>query len=535
MTSRPPPLFVREATGIVRSFSPFDTFMFTTFGISYGVSLALSLVTIPAVLPGANIAVALVAVIPFVLALGLLYAWFTEAMPRSGGDYVWISRALHPALALGLSIVWVFFQASFIGAFTGGFLLTSIVGAGLGTLGLLIGNAGLIASASYFANNNVILLLGTLIILLMFVMLIFPLKVYLRIQQASWILGMISVLIFFYIFGTTSHAQFVSTFNTYFGAYNATYTGIISSAQSAGFSNPGLVTFGAPTALCVVYAVFLVNGYQMGGYIGGELKNAKKAMYYSSIIGSIAICLVLAAGGFQVQQVMGADFMNAVAFVSGAGTYPVPFPFNAYFLAILLGNNAVLGALLFIGLLAWSFVPNLVAGIILSRTMMSWGFDRSAPPALAYVNDRLHIPVVGVIVYTILAELGLLASIYFGFIFSVLNFTLVLLLLFACVGLAGMVYPYRRKDLFELTPLARRKIGNIPAMSLLGAAVLVIFSILAYFTLSYPALSGPVGATAVGLVAGVFLIGVAIYYANRTYYKRKGLNIDAAFAVIPPE
>jgi len=526
--------FAREATGIVRSFSSLDTFILTTFGISYGVSLALTLVAVPSILPGANIGVAVIAALPFVLGLGLLYTWFTESMPRSGGDYVWISRAIHPVVAMAISGVWVFFQGTFVGAATS-FIYGSILGPGLGTLGLLTGNSWLTSTGASLESSNSILILGLITILLTLVVLILPLRVFLRIQLGAWVLGMISVVLFFVIFATSSHAQFISTYNSYFSQYNSTYSNVISSAASSGFSNPGVILFGSATGLAVVYAIFAVNGYQFGGYVGGEIRGPRKGMYYSAIIGALIIVVVLAAGGYLVQNVLGGNFLNSIEYLIGTGSYSVPFSFNGYFVAILLNGNIVVGVLLVIGLFAWAILPYFVAGILLSRVMMAWGFDRAAPSALSHVNNRFHVPDVGVVVYVILATLGLLLSLYYGFFFANVNFILVIVLLSIIVGIAGIVFPYTKKDLFRLSPISKHMIGGIPLLSLLGVFVTLSFSVFAYYLIQYPQLSGPTGPTAFELLAGAFIVAILMYVITRAYYKSKGLAVDLVFKEIPPE
>src|SRR5919202_1436286 len=78
-----PELFTRNATGLVRELSAFDAF-------------------------------------------NLVYLYFTTLMPRSGGDYVWVSRTLHPSLGfiVNFSLTFVFLTW---GAFNFTFML-SVVG-----------------------------------------------------------------------------------------------------------------------------------------------------------------------------------------------------------------------------------------------------------------------------------------------------------------------------------------------------------------------------------------------------------------------
>ena len=87
-------VFVRNATGLVRELSPFDAFnlVFSAVLIPVGITQVLSFA--PTFWPGANVLLSFLFSIPLVLCFGLVYLYFTVAMPRSGGDYVWVSRVL---------------------------------------------------------------------------------------------------------------------------------------------------------------------------------------------------------------------------------------------------------------------------------------------------------------------------------------------------------------------------------------------------------------------------------------------------------
>ena len=74
-----------------------------------------------------------------------------------------------------------------------------------------------------------------------------------------------------------------------------------------------------------------------------------------------------------------------------------------------------------------------------------------------------------------------------------------------------MLFPYRRKALFELTPFRNAKIAGVPTMAVVGAVNFVVFLILAGFCLEYPSLSGPTGASALIFMGAVFVVGALIF------------------------
>lgn len=113
-TSGRPKTFVREATGLVREISGFRAFvlnlMFTTAG-----AMLIFLVIGQGLFPGAYLPVScLLGLIP-ALVVAYMYAQFSAAFPRSGGDYVFVGRVLHPSIGFMVNFVMTIINISSIG------------------------------------------------------------------------------------------------------------------------------------------------------------------------------------------------------------------------------------------------------------------------------------------------------------------------------------------------------------------------------------------------------------------------------------
>ena len=91
-----PDLFVRNSTGLVRDLTAFDAFnlVFSAVLIPVGITQVMGFT--PQFWPHANMLVSFLIATPLVLTFGLVYLYFTMLMPRSGGDYVWLSRTRPP-------------------------------------------------------------------------------------------------------------------------------------------------------------------------------------------------------------------------------------------------------------------------------------------------------------------------------------------------------------------------------------------------------------------------------------------------------
>ncbi|MDA4111683.1 MAG: hypothetical protein OK439_04040, partial [Thaumarchaeota archaeon] len=107
-------------------------------------------------------------------------------------------------------------------------------------------------------------------------------------------------------------------------------------------------------------------------------------------------------------------------------------------------------------------------------------------------------------------------------------------------GLALMVFPFVKKDMFKLSPgFTSKKIGGLPIVSIFGALAAIGFGYLGYIALNNSLYgSGAVGvfnAFTYELVAAILIIGFVIYAVSYFYHKSHGINIALAFTEIPPE
>src|SRR5258708_1138816 len=116
-TPAPSSVFVRQATGLVRELSWFDTFIvvFAILNVPLGLSEGSAFATGATVYPAANMPLAFIISAPAMVDIGMGYALFTGAMARCGGDYVWNSRVLHPAIGFGVNFFVAFILLSSAG------------------------------------------------------------------------------------------------------------------------------------------------------------------------------------------------------------------------------------------------------------------------------------------------------------------------------------------------------------------------------------------------------------------------------------
>ena len=95
-------LFVRKATGLVRSWSVFDAFVYALFSINL---ITLGLYSFSQMYYfGGGLVPALIVSALFIFFEVIVYAALIAVMPRSGGDYIWQSRILGGAIGFILRL-----------------------------------------------------------------------------------------------------------------------------------------------------------------------------------------------------------------------------------------------------------------------------------------------------------------------------------------------------------------------------------------------------------------------------------------------
>lgn len=557
MTSTPAPVtgapqdsnFTRNATGLVREVSMWDALIMNTLGMNVAVGSVLLLQQAPAIFPGGNMVLAVV-IGTVIMAFTLLwvYSEFSAAMPRSGGDYVFVSRALHPFLGWLLSWsqgIWLIF---FWIGFNAWFALVSAVPAAFITIGSVTGQQGWITAANDLLAKHTFLgihmqwyvfLFGTVLNVLFAVLLIFGGRVYWRVQKWLFLLAGLAILIMVILLiarGTSLAASWDS-----FAAKNGTlkYHQVIPAAHAAGFTGAN-APFSFAATLLILPWVFFVVGYAQGSaQIGGEVKRASRSQYVAMVGGVLINGLVLAIIVLLTTHAVGTSWLRSVDYLAANDPaklgLPAGLPPGVNFLAALLTHNVLLLALIGIGFVIWALMGTPLSELQASRYMLAWSLDRSGPQALGRVNDRTHTPVVAIVFCTVTGELALLALINVPQA-SLLGALLAQIAAFILVSAAGVAFPYRLKDIWEAA--GGRRLFGVPAVALAGAAGVISLGALLVLFITDKSISTTFAVTAhlsVEFMLGVIAAGVLWYIGAVLYNKRRGVNLNLTYKEIPPE
>ena len=91
-------IYLRRASGLTRKISVFDALVYASAGPG-PVFAFLYILWSPGLYPGADMRYATLTLL-LLLPIMAVYYLFSVSMPRSGGEYVYVSRILHPSLGL---------------------------------------------------------------------------------------------------------------------------------------------------------------------------------------------------------------------------------------------------------------------------------------------------------------------------------------------------------------------------------------------------------------------------------------------------
>ena len=522
-------IFSRESSGFVRVGTPWRMLAlnFANIGFTY---IMFTLWADPAVFPQSNLIVSILVAFGFAIFFNLLYAMFATIMPRTGGEYVWLSRTFHPSIGFACSFAGAVSQAFWVGV--GGFWIASLVLSPMLTaFGATTGNATLSSWGATFGEPNVQFALGTFCVILFSLINLRGLRTYLRFQDINWVVGAVTLVALAAVFLTATHQDFVTGWDKYAAA-----TGVPTVDQTFALAAAGGMPTGFSLAdtLGISGIIFLMAFASTS--IGAEVRTPKRTQLYGAVGGVIAYTGAVLVLVLLIAKVVGLDFNTAVSWLSynppADGTTIEAYPVFITYAGVIIDNGLML-ALVGFGMVLWSYFWLPSAQMIATRSMFAWSFDRLVPEKISEVHPRYHAPWVAIIITAIVSEVFLV--LYWQKVFSFLQPALAYNIVFLVASLAGIVFPYlgRTRALFESSSMNYR-IAGIPLMSICGFVGAVWFAMGTYFMLTNDllALNTPQGLATTGLQ---FAIPFVLFFVAKAYRARQGIDLNATFSEIPPE
>jgi basic amino acid/polyamine antiporter, APA family len=538
-------LFVRKATGLVRSWSVMDAFVYAFFSINL-VTLGLYIFSQMYYFEGGMINALIISAV-FIFFQVIVYAGLIAVMPRSGGDYVWQSRILGGAIGFILAVTgWWFILWLWVPLY--GDMFRHIV------LVPILGVLGARDIALWFAGtNNGAFLASILTLVIVSIIVALGMKTYAKIQKFSFYGGMLGLLIVIGMLLGSNPETFkaaldsgaTSMFGTQAGVYNAT----VDLGVEAGAATP--ISGGALIAIFLVmpYLVFFNLWPNWGATLYGEVRGATDfkrnitgmgaALVFTTLLGIVFLLAISRTIGWDFYIQAGAAWWNyAWGYTDVVPALPV-WPYPAL-LAAFLTTNKLLQFVVVVLMSLWWFGWCGTVFLSSTRVIFAAAFDRLLPEKVAEVNEKTGTPVNALLLMVI-------PSILIAYLFSyniadfqtlTLCSTLVIAVTFLGTTISAIILPYTKPDLYKSSPIAQYNVLGIPLITVSG----VIFGGFLVFLL-YQWIFDPNGLYGIGItnvssvvyMLSMYALAAIIYFGFKSYRKSKGIDLSKVQAEIPVE
>jgi amino acid transporter len=531
-------VFARKASGMTRVVSPLTAlaYSFVAPNITQASFYLLWAVTLYAGAQMHEAILFMLTLIPF----AAIYVYFSSSMPRSGGEYIYISRVLTPFL--GFIASWTL---TIVGLNWQGNNTNYVVNWGLGhtlvQFGLIYKNQSLLSLGLELAKTQgslLVWIVGTISLCLSFYVIYLGTKVFMRFVWAALIMTWVMLTVYAIVMMTTTPDVIAAGMKSLQGI---DYQMVLSKAKELGWT-PGFTSGAATFAAGITFMNLTCLGSTYSANIAGEIKRVDRAQplaQYGSILMFIVYYQIFT---YVTYHGIGKDTMEAISTLNSQGAdTPIfgSFPQTPFLMVyatqnpilLLLGGPFIWGLINWVGAMGLAFAP--------VRNLFAYAFDGMLPDKLNEVNRR------GSPVYAVLA--GFVIS-WFQFSVNVITpllgayqvYTITIWFFgWIFLSVAAIIFRRRRPDIWEKSPaIVRQSIGGVPWIMIAGVAGLLISLGAVYETFVPAVLGSSITLTWPGLAVSFgfyMLLPIILYFVAVAINKQRGVSLERRFKEIPPD
>jgi APA family basic amino acid/polyamine antiporter len=472
----------------------------------------------------------------------LVWGILSGSMPRSGGEYIYNSRIIHPIVGIAESfgnafvmIFWVYVLAPWI-ADPGlviiaeyqdwSWLYNSDTGAFFGGL-------------SY---NWGVFVVATVANVLAVLTMIFGVKIFATVQKAIMILALGGAAVITGSIMISSKTAMQENWDKLAAQYGSLkYSEVVPAVSKAiGETVPTSSTFYGTLGVMVAgswlfaYAYFCV-------FVAGEVKRPDKTLISANFVAILVPALLMIWTALSMYRVMPFDFISATAWIDNNGGiegYSLPFlpsymslgyiAHSNWFVAICAGGSYMLFCFWYVALSYLAF----------PRIIFAWGMDRMGPKWFTSINARWASPVKNYILCFVLCQIAIaLYTFWLGSYMQGLTVTgMEIVSVWGVTTIAAILFPYvkRSKGIWESSPYKTWKFAGVPLIVWGGLVSLVYLGILFYFLIFTEEMKDSNGQSWI-LYGIVWIIGIIWYFFWAARSKSVGVDVGMTYGELPPE
>jgi APA family basic amino acid/polyamine antiporter len=524
-------VFVRKATGLVRGWSTRDAFIYAAFSINL-ITLGLYIFGYAPFIPGGSLIWAVLLAGGYLVVQGITYASLIAAMPRAGGDYVWISRVLGGGIGFVLAITgWWFILWLWVPIYAN--ILNVEV---LGPMAAIIGWSG---AVDFLGKDDGIFAASVVTALLASGFIALGMRTYAKVQKFCFYGGLVGLAIMILLLLFNSKASFITNFNEQskdlYGVDNAYQATLAAGLKDFSVPATGSFAFAATFALIPMMTFFNLWS-NWGATLYGEVRGASDfRQNIFAMAGALVATSITAVILFLLfAKTFGWDFYHAANNAFWAGTIPTGvWPYPGLLAASFLPGGFlqfVLIAILSLWFFGW------VGTVFLSstRVVFAAAFDRVLPEGVAKV-DRNGVPVIALLLMLV-PSIGIAALYAYSTDFATytLDATLVIAVTFLGSTVAAAILPWRKRDIYMASPIAKYKVLGIPLITA-AATLFGIFLVWCLYKWLKDDAYGINNTDSLIFMGCLYALALIIFVAARLSRRRQGMDLSMAYGEIPAE
>jgi amino acid transporter len=538
MSAKP---FVRESTGLVKEIGALDAFSMNFSYLGPAAGITYPLIFAP-YLAGADwtLATALGALV--MAPVVLMYFYLSRLIPRSAGDYIYVSRILGARWGMiqAIATIFVFTTGTAVLAQSE---LPLVVSPALQALGVSLHDPSLISLGNAFGYQNftspLFFVVTLAIIALSTLVVVSRTSWFARIISGMTILQLVSTLVMliavFSIGGQAGYERLFNSLSSEFGG--PSYSSLSGTTAQTHFDLTSTLVLMAT----IMGFFYLYNNAPI--YFAGEVKRPerglKAGLLYSYLVAS-ALGTLLA---FQLQHYIGEafyDYTSVNGWSSSSGGIPIaPTSLLSYVSLIFLNSPALL-FIVVLGSLTWYVLYCIIDIAIPSRILFAMAFDGLAPRSFARVSPKLHSPYVSALVIAAITAFFDYAEIYLGFSTNGIVQYGINFMLWAYLLAAISAIVIAKREIISLSSGSKKLFATLGAIScvvlLSASGLLITYGIATYSSQGFgSALFSGNLVVNLSTIAAIPIVALALYEVIRRVRAAQGIRVELAFREIPPE
>jgi len=535
--------FARKASGLVRGLSMTDAIAVGL--MNQGITPSIwTMITwgLGTYLTGNLLWASVISLVLVGFGFPLVWGILSASMPRSGGEYIYNSRIIHPIVGIAES-----FGNAFVMIFWVYVLAPWIADPGLVIWAEYMDWTWLYDSATgaFFGGLSYewgVFVVATVANVLAVFTMIFGVKIFATIQKSIMFIALGGAAVVTGSIMLSSKTGFAEKWDAIATQYDSLkYSEVVPAVSAAiGEAVPTSSTFYGTLGVMVAgswlfaYAYFCV-------FVAGEVKRPDKTLISANFIAVLVPALLMIWTALSMYHAMPFDFISATAWIDNNGGidgYSLPFLPSYMSLAYIAHSNWFVAAAASLSYMLFTFWYVALSYLAFPRIIFAWGMDRMGPKWFTSINPRWASPVKNYILCFILCQGAIaLYSFWLGSYMQGLTVTgMEIVSVWGVTTIAALLFPFMRrsKGIWDSSPFKTWRFLGVPMIVWGAISSLIYLSILFYFLIFTEEMKDSNGQSWI-LYGVVWVIGIVwyLFWAQRS--KRVGVDVSMTYGELPPE